>query len=80
MRLNIKNVTYKKNLNVELMVCKLMKIVILEDCIISWDEIECVTAGDGFETGRNCVLKINRVVNDNLLLTHAVQKRFWASW
>lgn len=56
MRLNIKIVTYKKNLNVELMVCKLMKIVILEDCIISWDEIECVTAGDGFETGRNCVL------------------------
>lgn len=43
MRLNIKNVTCKKNLNVELMVCKLMKIVILEDCIISWDEIECVT-------------------------------------
>lgn len=43
MRLNIKNVTYKKNLNVEKMVCKLMKIVILEDCIISWDEIECVT-------------------------------------
>lgn len=43
MRLNIKNVTYKKNLNVELMVCKLMKIVILEDCIILWDEIECVT-------------------------------------
>lgn len=43
MRLNIKNVTYKKNLNVEKMVCKLMKIVILEDCIILWDEIECVT-------------------------------------
>lgn len=56
MRLNIKNVIYKKNFNVELMVCKLMKIVILEDCIILWDEIECVMVGDGFEIGCNCVL------------------------
>lgn len=39
----MKNVNYKKNLNIDLMVCKLMKIVILEDCIILWDEIECVT-------------------------------------
>lgn len=39
----MKNVNYKKNLNIDLMVCKLMKIVILEDCFISWDEIECVT-------------------------------------